>query len=340
MEIEKVVIDDAERLDFHRPITKDELSFAFELITGAPPANDAELSSAAHIANTFPNSRLELFRYITQRADYWEKSRDISAILFDQVIRSRVFADFKIPKVNLFCVGAPRCGTTTLSTMLGQNRHVYSSPIKETNFFSHMWNGAAPGGVPLEMYDLFYTGWRGEKILTDFSPVYLMHRHAMRGVAAYNPNAKIIICLRDPVERAISAFFYTRPYHRSNSALDYYSPVLRQWSLELHADEKWYSPSSLLRQSFYSEDLRYVYSLFENVLIVNFWEFADLPALNKKVCSFVGVDVDSIKHALEGRNINSSKKDKNDELFRAEETLAGFFAEEKARLSSEFNIVF
>jgi len=328
-------------LSFARSITKPEISFAYEFLTGSAPDTDVELNSAAHISNTFNNSRLELFRRVTGTSAFNDKSRDLVPILIDQVFRRKVFGGVAVPKVNAFCVGAPRCGTTTLSVLLAQNREVYSSPIKETNFFSHLWNGAAQNGIPIESYELFYYGWNGEPVLTDFSPLNLRYKHAMDGIHSYNPKAKIIVCLRDPVERAISAFFYTKAFHKFDNILDYYGPVLSKFSLDVPKAENWFSPASLLRQSFYSSDLKYIRTLFPNVLLVNFSEFADISKLNKKVCEFLGVqpgDVDSMESG--SQRINASTKDGGGGLSIARQTLENFFAKERLCLKNDFNLVF
>ena len=42
-------------------------------------------------------------------------------------------------KVNLFIVGAPKCGTTSLYKYLSEHYEVFMSPVKEPNFFSDIY---------------------------------------------------------------------------------------------------------------------------------------------------------------------------------------------------------
>ena len=192
-------------------VAAEQVSFAFDFVLGRGPADDADRNRARHIANRYPKPRLELLRYLTSQPDFLVRNRDVFALFVDQAMRRAIFAQKRPPKVNLFCVGAARAGTTWLSGLLAKSPHVYSPSIKETNFFSHFSSSATPKGFGHETYEMYYFGWTNQPILTDFSPTYLRYRHALDGVLDYNPDAKIIICLRDPVERALSAYFYTMP---------------------------------------------------------------------------------------------------------------------------------
>ena len=196
-----------------------------------------------------------------------------------------------------------------------------------------------PRGVPIEMYDLYYAGWEDQPILADFTPIYLMYKHALDGIQAYNPDAKMIVCVRDPVERAMSAFFYTKAFHGKDDALDYFAPELDGFNMEQSTSDVWFSAKSLLRQSFYRDDIAALKERFSQVLIVNFAEFADLAALNERVCAFVGIKPGETHWASpEKGTINSAPKDTGARVEQAKADLTAFFADDRRRLKDDFGV--
>jgi hypothetical protein len=121
-----------------------------------------------------------------------------------------------MPKPNLFIIGAAKAGTTSLHNYLGSHPRVFMSEIKETGYFfdrreqvrpphpKGYWNDQ---DLYLELFakagDALY---RGES-----SVGYTMLPH-LTGVAKricdFNPDARLIYIMRDPVERTISHYWW------------------------------------------------------------------------------------------------------------------------------------
>lgn len=112
---------------------------------------------------------------------------------------------------NFFVVGAAKAGTTSLYEYLKQHPQVYMSPVKEPHFFSRV--GALAGDnrfvraitdeneyLALFRYAMDY------KAIGEASPSYLWDDHAPYRIKQKVPDAKIIILLRDPIERAYSHY--------------------------------------------------------------------------------------------------------------------------------------
>jgi hypothetical protein len=109
----------------------------------------------------------------------------------------------KLP--NFFIVGAPKAGTTSLYSYLGQHPHVYMCPVKEPSHFA-----------PELCRDDFIFSWEGylrlfsnvsdEIAIGEASACYLFSENAARNIAARLPHARIIISLRNPVDRAFSQY--------------------------------------------------------------------------------------------------------------------------------------
>jgi hypothetical protein len=117
----------------------------------------------------------------------------------------------KLP--NLFIVGAPRAGTTSLYNYLKQHPEVFMSPIKEPHHFARkdiyeFLDEISPPKIISDFRDyisLFRDG-KGKKIRGEASITYLYSKSATREIYELIPDAKIIISLRNPIERALSHF--------------------------------------------------------------------------------------------------------------------------------------
>lgn len=104
-----------------------------------------------------------------------------------------------------FIVGAPRCGTTTLASLLRQHPEICFSSVKEPHFFPRfdldaMSDEELRAMVQRDYLDRFF-GHCGPdaKVLAEGSVSYLYAPEAMRGILRLWPDAKFIIALRDPL---------------------------------------------------------------------------------------------------------------------------------------------
>jgi hypothetical protein len=108
---------------------------------------------------------------------------------------------------NFFIVGAQKAGTTSLHEYLKNIPGIYMSPFKEPNFFSI---SVIRDDDPLEKIrdekaylDLFKKV-KNEKIIGEASPFYLTDPETPSLIHKVSPDAKILISLRDPVDRMFS----------------------------------------------------------------------------------------------------------------------------------------
>src|SRR3954454_23553703 len=117
-------------------------------------------------------------------------------------------------------LGAAKAGTTALYHYLKQHPEVCMSEIKETNFFALM-------GRPLDFrgpgdqehinrfsvttwgaYHSRFPDLTDAKAVGEASPLYLYSPEAPGRIARWLPRAKLVVILRDPVDRAYSAFLH------------------------------------------------------------------------------------------------------------------------------------
>src|SRR5262249_11013082 len=103
---------------------------------------------------------------------------------------------------NFFIVGAPRAGTTSLYIYLKQIPGIYMSPVKEPHYFNH-----EPGERSRDEYLELFRAADTAVAVGEASVGYLRHPDAPLRIRANVPHAKIIMSLRDPVEKVYSQYF-------------------------------------------------------------------------------------------------------------------------------------
>ena len=111
-------------------------------------------------------------------------------------------------------VGAQKAGTTALYEYLSKHPQIQSTKEKELHYF----NCEARYKLGIKFYRSLFQLGTNSKLTFDASPGYLNNANAPKRIYAHNPNVKIIILLRDPVERAYSAWnMYRKMYLRNRN---------------------------------------------------------------------------------------------------------------------------
>jgi hypothetical protein len=100
-------------------------------------------------------------------------------------------------------IGAQKCGTTFLYQLLAQHPHVKPAFAKEVHYFD--LNFAKGDNWYRSHFPL--RPRNGRKYITgEASPYYLFHPHAPRRAFSVVPDARLIVLLRNPVDRAYSHY--------------------------------------------------------------------------------------------------------------------------------------
>ncbi len=112
---------------------------------------------------------------------------------------------------NFFIVGAAKAGTTSLHSYLSAHPNVFMSPIKEPHYFASFERTPQHDNfLPLirdpEEYLALFGDCEGQSAVGEASPSYLCDPLAPARIRSTVPDAKIIISLRDPVDRAHSHY--------------------------------------------------------------------------------------------------------------------------------------
>ena len=114
-------------------------------------------------------------------------------------------------KPNVFIVGAPKAGTTFLFAALKGHPDLHFPKIKELNHFSfdELSNNSYYKDYKvkeLKKYLSLYAGAEQQKYIVDGSVSYFAFPSVAEKISTFNPEAKIIIALRNPIKRAFSHY--------------------------------------------------------------------------------------------------------------------------------------
>ena len=134
-----------------------------------------------------------------------------------QVRMARVRLRLRDSRIRLMpsflIIGAMKAGTTSLFRYLCEHPSIFSPVVKEIHYFNFNWSRSAG------WYAAHFPVARGkpEYALTgEASPGYLVHPLAPWRARERIPDARIIVLLRDPVQRALSHYFHERRIGRES----------------------------------------------------------------------------------------------------------------------------
>jgi len=217
-------------------------------------------------------------------------------------------------KPNFFIVGAPKCGTTALSVYLQTHPNIFITSPKEPHFFAEEFH------IPKittwsEYLSLFETVKPQHKIIGEASVHYLCSELALSKIYQYNPNAKIIVMLRNPVDLVYS-------YHSQllyNIGDENESDFEKAWHLQSSRQQGknmpplCCSPATLQYKNIgaLGTQMEKLFSVFpkEQIKVILFDDFKiSTSSAYQEIITFLGVPND---HKTDFPQINKNKKHRN-----------------------------
>lgn len=116
----------------------------------------------------------------------------------------------RLPVPMFFMVGAPKCGTTALAEYLRVHPNVFITRPKEPRYFARHLQidlDSAPAYTKsLKSYLKIYEGVdpRIHRVAGEASTSYLRSPESLKEIRSFNPDARIVVMLRNPVDLAYS----------------------------------------------------------------------------------------------------------------------------------------
>ncbi len=107
-------------------------------------------------------------------------------------------------KVNMFIAGVNKAGTTWIFHLLKNHPDIQFSSKKELNYFDQTYP------EKLEEYHSYFDFDLEKKYFAEGTPAYIRSADTAEKIKEYNPEAKIIIMLRDPIKRLLSQFYFRK----------------------------------------------------------------------------------------------------------------------------------
>lgn len=104
---------------------------------------------------------------------------------------------------SAFLLGGSKCGTSSLYTYLEQHPRICMSKPKEPMYFE-----AEFGRGKAYYFNRYFSHWNGEEIVMDARVGHLYLPYIPQRLFDYNPEARLVVVLRNPTERAISSWWH------------------------------------------------------------------------------------------------------------------------------------
>ncbi len=191
---------------------------------------------------------------------------------------------------NLFIVGPPKTGSTSLYAYLNLVPGIYMSPIKEPHYFSSGIKPIIKSHTPIQdkrEYLKLFANVKNEKIMGEASTGYFSNPSTPKLIQADSPDAHIIISLRNPIERTYSGYFWHRSHGRLRSS--FHNELQYELSEEMDPTK----PNFHLENGLYSKGIERYLKIFgkKNVKILIFEEWVKDPINTvNEIIRFLGLN--------------------------------------------------
>ncbi len=214
---------------------------------------------------------------------------------------------------DFFVLGAPKAGTTALHAALAGHPQLYLSAVKEPKYFLCDDRPPATRGGPgdahsarewiwqRDRYERLFDAAPGGALRGESTPFYLADLRAHLRIHRAVPEARLIVVLRDPVDRA-----YSNWAHLWADGLETIDDFVAACAEEpLRRQEGWAPFWRYLETGLYGRQLQHLLTLFprSQLHVIRYLELVDTPveALDA-VCRFLGVD-EGLVSEVPARNV-------------------------------------
>ena len=218
-------------------------------------------------------------------------------------------------KPNFFIVGAAKAGTTSLYEYLKQHPDIYFSPVKEPNYFSTdidtdqfsstyrkntiLDTESYFSQYPLptlqltfvrksEHYRRLFEEVNNEQAIGEASTSYLFSTEAAANIYHYNPNARILAILRNPVRRAYSHYLMALRYGHTD--MGFYEAIKTDYQ---KTNKGWGISELFIELGLYFRQLKRYYDIFppHQIKVLLFDDLVSRPEKVLQECyNFLGVE--------------------------------------------------
>ncbi len=201
---------------------------------------------------------------------------------------------------DFLVIGVPKAGTTALHAALTRHPELFLPAVKEPKFFLSDGRPPAAGGPGDAQtyqehvwrradYEALFDPAPADTLRGEATPFYLYDLDAQNRIKRLVPKAKLIVLLRNPVDRAHSNWT-----HLWAAGLEPERDFVRACALEEERKTAgWADFWHYVSQGLYGDQLEHLFGLFspDQVLVMRYRDLRDEPvATLDRVCTFLGVE--------------------------------------------------
>lgn len=222
---------------------------------------------------------------------------------------------------NFFLIGAPKAGTTSLYHYLKSHPQIFLSSLKESFFFC---SERYTQPEFLKEFESLFDDAASEKAVGEACAGYLFSKNACKNISNALPDAKLILILRDPAQRAYSE--YLMQYRSGRVKLESRQDAMEE-SFLAHIEQEGSS-------RFYFANIQRVLQFFDKaqLKIILFEDLKNDPRAVVQDCSeFLGVNP-TVKFELSSKIYNKGGMPKNTALFWVLESLRRGYRKSLAKI--------
>lgn len=196
-----------------------------------------------------------------------------------------------LQKLGFLICGVQKCGTTALWHFLSRHSQIVFGPQKEMHVFDNEetnWNDPD--------YKTLHNPYAQNavgKLWGDATPIYTYWPPSLKRIHAYNPAIKLVVILRNPVERAYS---HWRMEVARNAETLSFSNAIRQGRKRISSQqdiEGVHRVYSYVERGFYAAQLARLLHLFprEQVLVLRQIDlYGNHRVTLDRICDFLAID--------------------------------------------------
>ena len=251
--------------------------------------------------------------WVAAKTGIWDEARSIPSRFVRKTILSvtlfyRMWRIDNRPLPHFLIIGAQKAGTSSLHIYLSQHPQILPGLRKEIHFFDLHYDKS------LDWYRAHFPLAPDGCITGEASPFYLCHPHVPRRISQTIPSVKLVILLRNPVDRAISHYFHAVRHKRENLPLEEafrkeeqrIGPELAKMQKDEFYNSDVYQRHSYKNRGIYVDQLKAYSEYFdkEQMIILDSEDFFHNSKESlKEVFSFLNVDMEFLPDDLSPKNI-------------------------------------
>ena len=190
---------------------------------------------------------------------------------------------------NVFLIGVQKSATTSVYDWMAQHPDVCGPvSLKDTPFFidDHLYNK----GLEF-LQGIYRREFKGQKVILNGSAHNIYFEHALQRISELNPEGKMILILRNPVDRAFSAYNFA--VKRNLESQDLETAVADEPNRITDPDLKIRSETTYVDHGLYYKQIQRLYAYFkpEQLKVVLYEDVRERPEETiRDLYEFIGVD--------------------------------------------------